>query len=348
MGSKRLSSMELLRIIAAFAVVVLHYCARAYPVVSSSSSSHFLLFLQSASSFAVDAFILISGYFMCTSNKRTWDKPISLIWQASLYYELAYLIKVSFGSYPLTLRSIASSFVPDSYFAVLFVVLYIVSPYINRLISHFTNKEFGRFMFICLAVFSIWPTFVDLSQEIIGVEWFGLSSIGAWGNQSGFNITNFILLYLVGAYLRIVGIPDFLSSRKKNCIYLIGTILLIFVWAEFDVLHCTHFGVWSAFVYHNPLIIFVSVLLFAIFKDFKFESSIINKFASSCYVCYLINCQILDELCIGDFANKGIGVMSLHIIASLVICLIISFVVSVLYNKCFSRLLEKLRLDIKY
>lgn len=101
--SSRDSSIELLRIISACAVIILHYNGGAGKALAySSGTSHdILIFLECLSVCAVDVFIMISGYFLCTTTKRTWDKPVYLVllmWIISLLsYSAGIIINCDWG-----------------------------------------------------------------------------------------------------------------------------------------------------------------------------------------------------------------------------------------------------------
>ena len=86
--------------------------------------------------------------------------------------------------------------------------------------------------------------------------WWGLSTIGAWGNQQGFNIVNFILLYCIGAICKLNNIVDKWKSFKYLIPLLIGIVVMVFLWAYFEE-SITRFGMRSAWCYHNPLVIFL-------------------------------------------------------------------------------------------
>ena len=88
----RQSNIELLRILAAFGVIVQHYnnpniggAIRA--VIPRSPNAMILAFLHVGMICAVDLFILISGYFMRDTKKRDLLKPVKLlsIWPADAF-----------------------------------------------------------------------------------------------------------------------------------------------------------------------------------------------------------------------------------------------------------------------
>ena len=77
---ERQSNIELLRILAIMGVIVLHYnnplIGRGITYAKEGSVNFYILyFLESLFACGVDLFMLISGYFMCESKKKSvWVK----------------------------------------------------------------------------------------------------------------------------------------------------------------------------------------------------------------------------------------------------------------------------------
>lgn len=88
----RNSSVELLRILAACMIVVLHYNGRAMNATSGISTD-ILALLESFCVCGVNLFIMISGYFLCKTQKRTWGKPAYLLLILSVIFITAYISK---------------------------------------------------------------------------------------------------------------------------------------------------------------------------------------------------------------------------------------------------------------
>lgn len=92
----RQSNIELLRILAVMGVIVLHYNNRSmgggFLFTQSLPINHFILkVIESVNISAVDLFMLISGYFLITSDKRNILKPIQLFFQVIIFSVGGYL-----------------------------------------------------------------------------------------------------------------------------------------------------------------------------------------------------------------------------------------------------------------
>lgn len=92
MNIKRNSSIELLRIIAMFMVVVLHCLLTTGALEYQSRVQYYVYwFIEALCIIAVDVFILISGYFMIKSRfkaKNVFKTAISGVWLYSFLFSL--------------------------------------------------------------------------------------------------------------------------------------------------------------------------------------------------------------------------------------------------------------------
>lgn len=340
----RNSGIEILRILAAVSVVILHYheiaCAR---LGGGGINIITLDFLESFAISAVDIFVAISGYFMINNQKRTLGKMVSLLFQVSLFNTFFYFSSIALGNSYFTFNIFVQNLVPHNYFVVLYVVMYCFSPYINTFLLNLTKKGGRRFLCISLVLFSLYPTLVNLSGELLGIKWFGLNSIGAWGSQKGFTIVNFLLLYSIGACLRL----DFYTiPRKKWLIFLSG--LLIFLWALLCkyVLAVTSNSAWE---YHNPLVVLLAVLLLNYFRGLEIQNVIINNMAKAAFVCYLIHYNILSHLNVAYYVSHNVIFMVGHIVISIIIIYFISWIVYFIYSYLFIRIINKLdQVELRY
>lgn len=86
----RESGIELLRIFAMLGIILLHYnspiMGKAFDFVDPNSSNEYLLyFMESLGICGVNLFILISGYFLCATQKRSFSKLFELFLQVVLF-----------------------------------------------------------------------------------------------------------------------------------------------------------------------------------------------------------------------------------------------------------------------
>lgn len=139
LAQKRQSNLELLRIICALFVIILHYnnpsMGGAFAVAQGFTKIG-LFFVEAISVCAVDVFVLISGYFLYQKRYIDLIKPIKiisevLIFQVAFYF-LAVLLKFKEFSLSETLEMMI---LPENWYVVLYVALLLISPYINLLLN---------------------------------------------------------------------------------------------------------------------------------------------------------------------------------------------------------------------
>lgn len=341
----RESGVELLRIIAILGVIMIHFSDRALPVLSELGGGGrllLLLFFRSLSSSAVDIFLIISGYFMCCNNRRTLGKSLNLIFQVCIFSELIYLLECVLSLYPLSIKHIVGSFVPDNYYATLFVVLYFISPYINIVLSKLTEEGLKRFVCVLFTIFSVASVFSLIFEEVTNKSYMGINTIGAWGSEQGFNIVNFSLCYIVGASLRRITLPSILVKPRFLCFMIALTTSVIFLWSVINQLWFLTDGMRSAWVYDNPLVIILGCLMFLLFKNIHFSSRSINSVAKCVFATFIIhNCYIkyfpIEEIC-----NLQWCMLYIYYIVFSLASIFIAWVAMKIYDIVTYRLWQKL------
>lgn len=105
---------------------------------------YLLYVLESIFICAVDVFILISGYFLVESYRRDIKKVLTLLIQVSIFGVAIYFFRNVFGRAIFSWKGILSAILPANYFVILYVVLYIISPYINILFNKLSFNDLKK------------------------------------------------------------------------------------------------------------------------------------------------------------------------------------------------------------
>ena len=195
----RNSSVELLRIICAIGIVVLHYnnenLGGAFQYVETESMKEKWLYLsESICIMAVNVFVLISGYYSARKSKGNTEKIFDLLVQTGIFIEIFYLLDVFCGGQKLTIRGVLLHLFPNYYFVILFSALSLLAPYINIGLRQIGKSRAGlkAFMILSFILFSVEPFFVDCFIGITDASFSKLSSVSASGSQAGYTIINFL------------------------------------------------------------------------------------------------------------------------------------------------------------
>ncbi len=201
-AKKRNANMELLRIISMLMVTVLHALGKSDLLVSFSGSvgvnGTAAWIFEALSIGAVNIFMLISGYFLVNSEFKI-QKLIDIICQVLFYSVGSFLVFLIFGLVKpadITIYNLLNFFLPIHmevyWFITAYVVLYILSPILSKGIKAVSQKTLG-IVIICLLIYecgfkSILP--------------FRLTS-----DTKGYTFLWYVVMFLVGAYFRLYGVP---------------------------------------------------------------------------------------------------------------------------------------------
>ena len=158
----------------------------------------------------------------------------------------------------------------------------------------------------------------------------GLSSVGAYGSQGGYSAINFLFMYTCGAFLYKFDRNE--ANKKKLVVSLLIITILLVGWAYFnDAIGV--FKVQSAWMYSNPLVIILAIVLFKLFNSINIGySKIINELAKASFTVFLLQNYFLTKLNIKEFVQNNCFIMLGHILFSIVFIYLISYILFKIYN----------------
>lgn len=191
-NAQRNASIELLRIISTAMVLVLHVVLTTKLQDIYSSGIHFYVYwwLEALSVIAVDVFFIISGYFMCESKfkaKNVFRIAIGGVWLYSVVFSIVNNL-ISGTGFPKMdlLKMLFPVYTHKFWFVNAYLIIYILSPFINKMLAALNKKQHTAIMIVCLLLFCARHTF-SMTQ------WIGESSGGA---------ILFFMLYIVASWIR--------------------------------------------------------------------------------------------------------------------------------------------------
>ena len=311
--------------------------------ISEGINRGLLYFLEALNVCAVNVFVLINGFFDVEHQKRDLMKPLKLIIQVMIFNLAFYVLRVIAGSNSPSVKGIISVLIPANWFITIYCGLYVISPFINVLLKRLSQRDYQLFLTISLVAFSAYPMLVDILEEFTQKTFNGLSTIGMYGSQYGYTIVNFMLLYIIGAYIRRFGIK--VPSLKLLIALLINTIILA-AWGlldemlgynMFDFVHVER----NAWEYCNPLVIFQAVIIFTLFMRMKFVNNVVNKLASAAFCVYLIHGYFISHLKITQVISMQNPLITiLHVMACCIGIYLIGFIINLIYSWAI-QLIEK-------
>ncbi|MCF0142812.1 MAG: acyltransferase family protein [Parasporobacterium sp.] len=333
MKEQRLSNIELLKILAVFGVIVMNYIRGDIGGAISFAADLPVNFLaaswvESIFSVGVNILMLISGYLVCQTYTKSLWKPIKLIIQVIIFNGALFIVSCLLKHTPLTLKAAAENLLPGNYFVLIYIAVYVLSPFINVLLDKLSQKQFKILLIAGGLMFSAFEIIANISENIAGVPFTGFSFIGISGGQAGYTVVNFLFMYLIGAYMRKYN-PIKLKSRWLLLIFLGNTVIMV-VWALVDTSLGLKVTAWN---FCSPLVIVNAVLIFAVFERIKMKKSpVINKLAESIFTAFLLHITLLQFFEIEKFAVRNVGIMLLHMLATSVAVYMICWLVYLIYS----------------
>ena len=240
---------------------------------------------------AVDIFIIISGYFMITNNRRKLGKAINLMFVCSAYSVVKCIVNTLAAGSVLTAKAVAASVFPKSYYVYIYCALYLLSPYINKAVDRLNKRDYKKLLGVMLVLFSVWPTVMDCVQAQFGLKYTDISFISADGNGRGFTFVNFVLLYLIGGYIRKYGSND---GKYKNLFYLLFFASMSVV---ISLVLPKLWGTNGIIGYESVIVIIQAVSMFEFFSKLNIKyNAVINFFAKASFGVFLAHMAVFKIL----------------------------------------------------
>jgi len=268
-AKKRSSNLELYRIVCML-LIVAHHFAGNYGILGDwgparvnpfAPNSLFMYLFGMWGKTGINCFVLITGYFMCTSN-ITLRKFVKLyLWVVS-YRVIISLVFLLAGQLPVSwellfivfpIRSIHS----DSFVSA-FIIWWLFIPFLNALVNNLDRKKHLWLIIILVMVFTIYPTV----PKILTLQ--GINPI-CW----------FSTLYVIASYIRRY--PETIYKSESHLIWglitlvvviisMVSVVAILWVNKKFSMELPWYFFVSDS---NKPLALLVAVSSFLWFKNLK-------------------------------------------------------------------------------
>ena len=210
---ERSSNLELYRIVCMLLIVAHHYvtssgvASSGGPILSSpsSASSIFLSLFGAWGKTGINCFLMITGYYMCTS-RISLRKFIKLLMQIYFYNISIYFILLITGYETFTIKSILKPLLPiwgfNENFVSCFMAFWLTIPFLSILVRNMNKRQHELLLFLLLGCYTL------------------LGSIPSFDVRFNY-ITWFCILFLLASYIRLY--PRRIYEKKK----LWGWLLLV-------------------------------------------------------------------------------------------------------------------------
>lgn len=270
-------------------IVAFHYSIPGFndtTLIFLNNNNFFLYFLNVLGGIGDNVFIILSAYFMINS-KFTFKKFLMISGEV-YFYSIIFLILFSTiltPVNPIDLHGLIRSIFPithSSYWFITdYIILMILSPFLNKFIKSLSATNFLKLIGISLLFWSLFPMISGLSDIYNGIIWF-------------------IILYFIGSFIRLHFNIDNISFKNITFGLIISTIILYVPYAICKSLNIlTNLKLFdymsmSLRSMNSILILIIAIFLFLIFlKRNNFSNKYINFISGSVLGVYLIHANFL-------------------------------------------------------
>lgn len=267
MEKQRDTNIEILRLLLALMVIILHFNHAEMPggggaaalIMKGSIRYEIMHLLEALCCCAVNVFIIISGWYMSKKKEVHISSVVNMFIKVIVYNVLFYFVSVFLGLEPFYKSTAFYRIIPTNYFVLLYSVVYVLAPFINYLINDLPMKKLNLLIIIMLVLFSVETTIVNSLQSLANVQLLGVNTVAMEGDSAGYTITNFVLLYMLGAYLK----RQEFFRKIKTCMWVV-----IYLLASIIIFAMSHI-VSVAYYYNNIFVVLEAVALFGVFESSK-------------------------------------------------------------------------------
>lgn len=288
---------------------------------------------------SVNIFILISGYFLCEKTEIKHSKALKLWLQVLFYSILLYAVSVLFLNDRFSYTSLFFSFFPISmkewWFASNYIVLFLLSPFINKLLQSIDSKRFVYLIVLFSLISTVIPTVLNYNYFCNHLLWF-------------------IYVYIVGAAIKRYNV-----LQKLNSIYLFIIALLVSLIAFFIHYYSNNYldigmikdRIFFPYDAQNVLELSFAILVFCAFSKIKIKyNPFINTLSSATFGVYLIHDHPAVRefvwnviICGNRIINKQYFIVYefISVLAVYIVCTIIEFIRKYTVEKLYSKRLNK-------
>lgn len=335
---RRESNFELMRLISMLMIVMWHILVHGYLLSNGNDATMFTnRFILAILVVHVNSLVFLTGYFNEKKENVNLKRCFKLIGEVWFYKALIVGLFLVLNLVKINKITIIEELLPldfnNYWFINSYLILYLLSPFLNKVIKNMSEKEFFKFLLILLLLFTILP----------------IISQGRIISNNGSNLTNFIIIYYLGAFFHKYPISQnyyFKKLSRKNLQRIL--IISFFMFTIINIsLNCLGERIYSIdnnlfqyvgriiqinyTLYSNPIVIIQSCCYCLLFETFKFNNKFINFIAGSTFGVYLIHDNHLMRQVIYKWVDyvktpstiKSLGILLLSTIIIFTICFII-------------------------
>lgn len=290
-GTKRLSNIELLRIISMLLIITTHFWGHGIDLASIEPFTlpyYFGWFVKGISYVSVNTYVLISAYFLCRSKFQV-NKLLILWFEIEFYSVSLYVLAVFSNTVHFSLKGVLTALFPvctgEYWFVTIYIGLFLLHPILDFFIAAMNRRQHGVTVAILILLFVVIPNVFFFSK---------------WLNfGTGYGIVWFVVLYFIGSYLRLYVTKEWIKKNATKIRILSVVFLLLPGISRIVIAFTTRLilghvvGAGLFFSNNSIIIVPATILFFLTFLTFDIKNKkiekVINKLSSGSFAVYLIH-----------------------------------------------------------
>ena len=247
---KRNSSMDILRIVAVFSVVAVHFFlnSKFYSETCNSLPMYIMVVVRTLFSVCIPLFLILTGYLMC---KKVLCKKyyrgivkILVIYLISSIACTAYTItvqneKFNLGEFVTGLLSYTAA--PYAWYIELYIGLFLIIPFINLIYVNLSSQKKKRVLVLTLIVLTVLPTLFNIFSFTGETVWYAPADkyattkilpqwwqmiypltyyfTGCYLREYGLKLKSGVLILILSLEIIVFGTFNFMRSYEKTFEY---------------------------------------------------------------------------------------------------------------------------------
>lgn len=286
-GKKRLANFDVLRCLAMFMIILIHFFGHGMKHASISGDFCFQLntpvgginyivsqIIYVLSLTAVDLFVFITGYFSISKQQLRLGK-LAKLWVEVVFYSVTISAIFYFSLHSISRTDLLKSLLPirssQYWFFTSYFGLMLLSPFLSKIAGQISHKSYVVGL---------------LALSFITLDFYKFPYAHQYGNDYGTSLLFFVLLYYVGGYFRLYGnmLPTgwihISNVNHKNALMLAIVTALVCVLGMIKGIDFTSMrAITVGFPYHSFTLL-VAIAFFQFFANLHFNN---NKFVKLSY-----------------------------------------------------------------
>ena len=359
MGNERNSSVEVLKLIAMFLIVLFHVsitvsrgASEELPSISqqfinvgvATTNIQYLIIglFHHLGALGNLIFFVCSFWFLSCSKGVKLNKILLMILDVWVISVLFLLVIIRFENLPMGL--IIKCLFPNSFcsnwFVTCYLIIYAIHPLLNQAIDSLNKRAHASFCLISVLLYNFWVF-------LIGDVLFSSRLIQA------------VVLYFLVAYIKKYT-HDWIKNIKLNIILLFASVIGVvgmylitnYLGFHFSVFN-NHILRWSSTTRNNPLIILSALALLNLFGQVRISSRAINYMSGLSMLIYLIHENILfktyTRVRIWAYILNAYGETKIVLLAVIfaIVLFTVSIVIAFLYTNSLHRLVMRIERNME-